>query len=228
MEKVNGYGMYQNYNEKSVKRNNNRGNPDRTEKKEKASETKQPELSDKAKELLKELQSKYKNMDFMVADYSSDEEAQKYLSRGTKQYSVLIEPELLEKMATDADTKEKYLGIIDGATAKIEEIEKELGDDALNVKNIGLSVKDGGEVSFFAELEKMSDKQRERIEKSREEKAEAQKGKNHLKRNEELTKKTYVEADSASSLAEKIRQIDWDKIKETKAEEHGSRFDYSV
>ena len=37
-------------------------------------------------------------MDFMVAEYEGDDEAAEYLSRGTKDYSVLIEPELLEKM----------------------------------------------------------------------------------------------------------------------------------
>ena len=57
------------------------------------------------------MQKKYGDMDFFVADYSSDDEAQRYLSRGSKEYSVLIEPELLEKMAADESVKEKYLGI---------------------------------------------------------------------------------------------------------------------
>ena len=52
-------------------------------------------------------------MDFIVADYESEEEASAYLSRGTKEYSVLIDPELLEEMAADGKTKEKqeiYIG----------------------------------------------------------------------------------------------------------------------
>ena len=73
--------------------------------------SKQPELSQGAKDLLNEMQKKYGDMDFFVADYSSDDEAQRYLSRGSKEYSVLIEPELLEKMAADESVKEKYLGI---------------------------------------------------------------------------------------------------------------------
>lgn len=75
--------------------------------------SKQPELSQGAKDLLNEMQKKYGDMDFFVADYSSDDEAQRYLSRGSKEYSVLIEPELLEKMAADESVKEKYLGIIE-------------------------------------------------------------------------------------------------------------------
>ncbi|MCM1307815.1 MAG: DUF6033 family protein, partial [Butyrivibrio sp.] len=201
MDKVNGYGMYHDYVGKGLKRNENLGKPEKTEKSDKSSETKQTELSDKAKELLKELQGKYDNMDFMVADYDSDEEARSYLSRGTKQYSVLIEPALLEKMADDNATKEKYIGLIDGATAKIDDIKEELGDDTGNVKNIGFSVKESGDISFFAELEKMSEKQ---------------------------TKKAFVKADFAGSLIEKIRQINWENIKESKAETQGSRFDYSI
>lgn len=228
MDKVNGCGMYRDYGEKGLKRNENLRKPEKTEKSDKPSETKQTELSDKAKELLKELQGKYNNMDFMVADYDSSEEAQRYLSRGTKQYSVLIEPALLEKMANDDATKEKYTGLIDGATAKIDDMKEELGDDIQNVKNIGFSVKESGEVSFFAELEKMSEKQKERIEKGREEKAEAAKEKSHKKQTDEATKKAFVEADSASGLIEKIRQIDWGDIKKSKAETQGSRFDYSI
>ena len=67
--------------------------------------SKQPELSQGAKDLLNEMQKKYGDRDFFVADYSSDDEAQRYLSRGSKEYSVLIEPELLEKMAADESVK---------------------------------------------------------------------------------------------------------------------------
>ena len=50
----------------------------------------------------------------------------RYLSRGSKEYSVLIEPELLEKMAADESVKEKYLGIIDDARNKISEVKDEV------------------------------------------------------------------------------------------------------
>ncbi|NBH14026.1 hypothetical protein D3Z36_07455 [Lachnospiraceae bacterium] len=135
---------------------------------------------------------------------------------------------MLEKMADDNATKEKYTDIIDGAAVKIDDIKEELGNDTQNVGNIGFSLKESGEVSFFAELEKMGKKQKESIEKGREEKAEAAKEKGHKKQTDEATKKTFVKADSASSLIEKIRQIDWDNIRESKAETQGSRFDYSI
>lgn len=58
-------------------------------------------LSDKAQALLDEMKRKYSNMDFFVADYSSSEEASGIMSRGSKEYGVLLDPETLEAMAKD-------------------------------------------------------------------------------------------------------------------------------
>ena len=105
MNKVSGYNAYQNnYYDQSVK---NRKEADKTSKTDSAKKTNgtqktnnnSVQLSDKAKALLQELKKTYNNMDFMVADYDSEEEAASYLSRGTKEYSVLIDAEELERMA---------------------------------------------------------------------------------------------------------------------------------
>ena len=53
-------------------------------------ESKAPALSKAAQKLLKELQKTYKNMDFIVADCDTEEEAAEYLSRGTSEYSALL------------------------------------------------------------------------------------------------------------------------------------------
>ena len=66
------------------------------------------ELSDAAKSLLEELREKYGNMDISVAEWSTDEEQDYYAEQSNKDYSVLINPELLEKMATDPAAREKY------------------------------------------------------------------------------------------------------------------------
>ncbi len=63
----------------------------------KANETasaKPVELSQNAKNLLKELQHKYGNMDIIVGNFEAEEDAQAYLDRGTKDYSVLIGVEI--------------------------------------------------------------------------------------------------------------------------------------
>ncbi len=196
-----------------------------------------PTLSKAAQTLLKELQKTYKNMDFIVADYETDEEAAEYLSRGTGEYSALLSTDELEKMAADEDVKKKNMEILDGAVEKLEEMKTQLGDKAGDVTRIGISIGNDGEVSFFAELEKNSEKQRERIEKQREDKrteareakkAEQETGTEKYVQNGRPGKRTTVYASSVSELAEKISQVDWNTVKEERYSPSGQRFNFSV
>lgn len=210
-------------------------------------EQKQVSLSDGAQKLLKELKKGYGNMDFIVADYASDEEAASYLSRGTKDYSVLISPEELEKMAADKDVKDKNLKTLDEAVSKLDEVKEQLGDKADEVTRIGVAIGGNGEVSYFAELEQMGEKQRERIEQQRAdkkeaaaeeakkaeaEKAEAKKGPWRTEESGRMyggrpTKRTTVFAGSAEELAEKIGQVDWNAVKE-EVPMNGQRFELTI
>lgn len=205
--------------------------------------SKQPELSQGAKDLLSEMQKKYSDMDFFVANYSSDEEAQKYLSRGSKDYSVLIEPELLERMASDESVKEKYFGMIDEAKNKISEVKdgiaksdnSENAEKNSDIKSIGFSVKADGSLSFFAELEKISADQKKRIDQSRDEKwtqkkeeekeARAKKRKEHQ---EEKIKHSLVRGDSVDELVKNIQSFEWDKITEEIRPKSGGRLDITT
>lgn len=260
MSVINGYGAYQQFSYDAGKKDQKaKGASDagKTGKYERASKTgkakensgvsNQVQLSENAKKLLEELKEKYQNMDFFVADYETDEEAQSYLSRGTKEYSVLIDPETLEAMAADSATKEKYLGIIDEATGNLAQMKEELSEDEENnVVSIGITIGKDGTVSYFAELEKMSEKQRERIQKSKEEQkteeaeeAKRQKTKeakerlnapkdNPLPHIPKTTQKVSLKADSVEDLLEQIRSVDWSKIKATEHIPAGGRMDFSV
>lgn len=222
MNKVNSYGTYQNnYYESTVKNRKEQEKTKAANKQEEVKKSRQPELSSRAKKLLQELQKKYGNMDFMVGSYDTDEEAASYLSRGTKEYSVLIDPEELEKMASDEGTKEKYLGMLEEAAGKLNEMKNQLGSRKDEVAHMGISIGKDGSMSFFADLEKVSEKQRERIEKKREEKREE-------KSSADSVKRTRVSASSTDELLKKINQVDWSKIKEEKAQENIRRFDYSI
>ena len=95
-------------------------------------------LSDKAKELLDKLKKTYNNMDFTVASYSSTEEAQRYLAGGTKEYSVLIDPALLEQMAADEEIEKKYTNLLESATNQLADIKEELGEEEA-VTRLGIS-----------------------------------------------------------------------------------------
>ncbi len=204
------------------------------------------ELSDGAKKILEELKEKYgKNTDFFVASYSSDEEAEEYLSRGTKEYSVLIEPELLEEMARDAETKEKYMGIIDDGTKQLDSIKEQLKESGKDgeVKNIGFSVNRDGSLSFFAKLEQSSKDQAERIAEIREKRAEeAEKEekrrekrlKDHAAEHDyksfgrDQIKKADVRADSAEELLDKIVNFDWNSVQSEQLMTVGSKVDFTA
>ena len=252
MNGINGYQVYQNSYERASayarpyeksgtkKAENTSGEPQDVYEKSNVTETKKETvtLSDNAQKLLERLKEKYGNTDFIVANYSSDEEAQKYLAGGTKEYSVLIEPELLEKMAADEKVEKKYTDMIDAATAKLSKIKDELGDQD-TVSRLGVSFDSDGNMKFFAEMEKLSEKQKERIEKSKEEKKEEEKEekrKNSVKeertvgRNEypEPAKRVRIAADSAEELLEKIKNVDWDQIKPQQKEVVGGIIDYGA
>ncbi len=221
MSKIDGYGVYQNsYYEKSAQSKQTKETKEK-DKADKAEKNSQVNLSYKAKKLLQQLKKIYGNMDFMVADYETEEEAATYLSRGTKEYSVLIEPDVLEEMASDSKAKDKYLGILNEATGKLDEMQNQLGARKDDVTRMGISIGKDGEVSYFAELEKVNEKQRERIDKARENKKED-------KAQQDRTKRTRVQADSAKELLKKIKSVDWSEIKSEDAKESGSRFDYSI
>ena len=258
MSFINGLGTYQNMAQKQIKnqKNSNKANKTNTKNNQadKANQTnktnvaKNVKLSDKAKALLEELKAKYSDMDFMVAEYSSDEEAQQYLSQGNKAFSVLIDPEDLEAMANDDQIKEKTLSLLDDARQNLTNLQSQLEEDGeTHVKNLGVTINTDGNVSYFAELEKMSQNQKERIEKIKEnkaeEKAEADKKAARQEREErmdamksdrfytnlpQIDKHTTVQADTIEELLEKIRNVNWDDIPEEKTAPMGRRFDLNI
>ena len=224
MDKVGNYSIYQkNYYDNIVK---GRDKKSKANKADKSKNEKQVQLSDAAKNLLKELREKYKNMDFIVADYETDEEADSYLSRGTKEFSVLIDPEELEKMAADDKVKEKNLALIEEASGNLKDMKEKLGSKGKEVKNLGVSINNDGTLTYFANLEEMSAKQRERIEEARAEKREeAAKADNPFMRRHKHTK---VQSDTVEGLLEAIRNVDWNNVKEEEIPERGGRFDFSM
>lgn len=221
MNRVDGYSAYQsNYYDRNVQQKKEKGSA-KTNSADKTANKGNVQLSERAKKLLEQLRKTYKNMDIMVADYETDEEAAAYLSRGVKEYSVLIDPDELEEMAANEDVKKKNLDMLDNAIDQLKGMKDQLsGDGQTKVTRVGVTIGKDGEMSFFAELEKMSENQRERIEKAREEKQDARK-------EEDRGKSTRVYADSVEELLEKLKAVDWDKIKDNR-KESGGKFDYTV
>ncbi|MCM1183944.1 MAG: DUF6033 family protein [Roseburia sp.] len=109
-------------------------------------------LSDSAKKLLAELKEKYGNMSFTVAEWSSDEDEEYYASRTSKEYSVLINPELLEKMAADESVRAEYESVLSGAGDKFAQFKEGLGEDADKVTGFSISIDKDGKVSYAVKL----------------------------------------------------------------------------
>ena len=190
----------------------------------KANETasaKPVELSQDAKNLLKELQHKYGNMDIIVGNFETEEDAQAYLDRGTKDYSVLIGVEELEEMAKDKSVKKDYMDKIERAGDQLAYLQTQLEDSGENVKKMGVVFEKDGTSTLFASLEKSGEQQKERIEEAREAKRAERNQVSYGK-----TKRTTVKAKTTEELLEKIRNVDWSKVEERDIPKTGGKFDY--
>jgi len=198
-------------------------------------------LSNKAKSYLENLRKTYGDYDFIIADAGDDRRA--LLDKSDKEFSVIFSNAELEKMATD----EKYANekmrqvktIVDMSDRICEQFGFERGweagkegDTILN--KLAVSINDDGSMSIFAELEKMSEKQKDYIEKLRDkraeekkaaEKSEEKKVNSNKTEKETSVKKLWLEASSEEELVEKIKKIDWNKVS---GENVGTRFDLSV
>lgn len=186
------------------------------------------ELSDKAKAVLEELKEKYGNIDFFVADDVSNEDASGIMSAGTREFSVLIDPDTLEAMAEDDTVKEKYMGIIDDSTQQLASISKELEESGQEVESLGVKIDADGVATFFAKIKESNENYKKQVEAEKEAQAEAakkaeKKAKDREEQNERLEalrerppvkdepqpRTAELTVASAEELLEKIKNFDW-------------------
>ncbi len=185
-------------------------------------------LSDKAKDFLAKLREKYGDRyDFFAVDNIEDPRAKELT--GTRAYSVVLTNDEIEKMAADEEYAEEVMKKVESAVDMTKRIQEkgELGE-GVKFKHISIAFDGDGNMKLFAELEKMSEKQLERMEKAKErraeEKAEAAEEAERAEEEEDGIKekplRVRLEATSEEELLEKIAGIDWAEIaKETEPEE---------
>ena len=192
----------------------------------KKAESTENKLTDKGKDYLKSLREKYGDYDFIIADT-------KLAAASDKEVSVMISSAELEKMAGDEEYGNNRLKQMEEAIEMSKKVTEELANDPDRADDVGLNkitieLADDGSVKLFAELEKSSAKQRERIEENREKAKEEKKAEEKNEKldkygkNEEYRQRTTVEASSAEELLEKIRGVDWSSVPydEIKTGEH--------
>ncbi len=174
------------------------------------------QLSQKAQDLFAKLQEKYGDYDFFVAE--NQEDMKNYMDKGKKQYSVVFTKAELEKMASDDEYAEKVIGQMEsaiGLTKRMEESGK-LGE-GVHFKQVAITFDGEGNMKLFAQLEKMSADQQERLEEAKEkkdeEKEKAAKEAAQEKEKERLERPANniveIEAGSEEELWEKILGIKW-------------------
>lgn len=232
------YSVFQsNYNNAEVKEKKGAQAADKTTASKNVESIGEKNLSKDAQDLLKKIKDSHSDMDFMVADFEKGDDAKALLSRGTKEFSVLFSNDELEKMAADEDYYNEKMKELDGAVNMSKEINAKYGFEnaaegnafgGAEVTKFGISFNSDGTTTYFAELEKSSDMQKQRIEKAQERKAEE---KQDAKRKEQSqmsdTKRVTVQASSQEELIEKMKAVNWDDVKADR-QTVGGRFDYSV
>lgn len=195
-------------------------------------------LSSKAQEYLGKLRKQYGDYDLFVGNSTDD--LRTLAKSGGKEFTVIFSNAELERMANDETYAQEKLQSVERAVKMSREINEKYGFDRgfgkegeayAQIIKTGIIFHDDGTSSFFAELEKSGAKQRERIEKAREEKSARKKAEKEVQsysRNSADTKRAYVRANSMEELMKKIEAINWDTVRAQNAPERGGRYDFSI
>lgn len=185
-------------------------------------------LSAKAQSYLEGLRKKYGDYDFVVSDTLDTSKT----AGNTKDYSVILTTEEIEKMAEDEDYAKKVMGQVGNAVDILNNLsEKDLGE-GVQFSQLAVSFDSEGNMKLFAQLEKLSADQQERLEEAKEKRAEEKKAAEakakEVQEDDETNESTKeltsilfkgadVEASSEEELLAKIFAIDWNKIAEQEA-----------
>ena len=175
-----------------------------------ASKGDESQLSAKAQSYLENLRKKYGDYDFVV---SNNLDATQTAGSG-KEYSVIFTTEELEKMAEDEDYAQKVMGQVGDAVDMMKGLwEKDLGE-GVQFSQLSVTFDSEGNMKLFAQLEKLSAEQKERLEAAAEKRAEEQAEDDGMP---VVFKSADVEASTAEELLNKIFGIDWSKIPDEEA-----------
>ena len=169
-------------------------------------------LSSKAQKYLETLRKDNADFDFIIADKGDD-------------FGGLVDQ-------SDEKYAREKLSTVKTAVEMSDKINEQFGferawgttDNSGTVLNkLTMSFDDDGKMTLFADLEKITEKQKERLEELKEKRAEEKK----QEKKDVTVKRTTIQANSKEELLEKISELDWSKITEEKATQ-GMKFDITI
>ena len=178
-------------------------------------ESSEHKLTDKAKKYLESLRKQYGDYDFIIADKGDDYKG--LVKQSDKEFSVVFSSAELERMANDEKYASEKLGQVQTAVRMSDKINEQFGferawgkdaGNGLALSKMAVSFDDDGKMSIFAEFEKASEKQNERLEKIREKRTEEKKAAEKRAEKDNIktqSQRVEIEADSVEELWEKIR-----------------------
>ena len=127
-------------------------------------------LSAKAKDYLAKLREQYGDYDFFIAD--DVENPLDLAGTSQKKYSVMLSSAELERMADDEEYAQKIMGQVQSAVDTLNGIQDQGGlGEGVRFKRLAISFDEDGNTKLFAELERMTEQQKERMEKAMEKRA---------------------------------------------------------
>ena len=190
-----------------------------------ASQDDESRLSAKAQGYLENLRKKYGDYNFVVSDNLDTSKT----VGSDKEYSVILTTAEIEQMAEDDDYAQKVMGQVGDAVNMLKDLsEKDLGE-GVQFSQLSVTFDSDGNMKLFAQLEKLSAEQKERLDAAIAKRAEQKEAAEEKAKAAEAAennatdgmpvvfKSADVEADSAEELLNKIFGIDWSQIPEEEA-----------
>lgn len=177
-------------------------------------------LSSKAKDYLEALRKQYGDYDFIIVDKGDDFKG--LVKQSNKEISVIFSSAEIERMANDEDYAAEKMRRVKTVEHMTQRIMDEYGFESawgkengggIDIGKMTVSFDDDGKMSIFAELEKISEKQKEHIEAAKERRAEekeaAEKKAKKGEEDEKSSQRIEIKAESVDELWEKIQNTNW-------------------
>ena len=145
-------------------------------------------LSSKAQKYLETLRKDNADFDFIIADKGDDFRG--LVDQSDKEFTVVFSSAELERMASDEKYAREKLSTVKTAVEMSDKINEQFGferawgttDNSGTVLNkLTMSFDDDGKMTLFADLEKITEKQKERLEELKEKRAEEKKQEKNIR-----------------------------------------------